>query len=271
MSAVRGYRGTRQVPSLRERITIGAVLGAVASFAVSDLVIVGITPTRVLGCALGAIIGAIVYVKWRRTAWALLVVALAAWCVVAFTPLSRKLTTGLVRSDPIPSSVDAVVVLSGSVTEDGMLGREALDRLLRGMELVRAGKSSTMVITQPHPLEDSTITTDADQRRLIALLPTAPRVVVVGGVVSTRTEALGAARQLPPSGTHMIALVTSPLHTRRACRVFEHVGYTVVCVPSESRDIALRTLSTASERVAAFQMAIYERLAFAMYSHRGWL
>ncbi|MGI8507695.1 MAG: YdcF family protein [Gemmatimonadaceae bacterium] len=259
------------MPSLGERIAIGAVLGVVASFALSDLVIVGITPTRVLGCALGAIIGAIVYVKWRRAAWTLLVAALAAWCVVAFTPLSRTVSAGLVRSDPIPSSVDAVVVLSGSVTDDGMLGREALDRLLRGMELVRAGKSSTIVITQPHPLEDSTVTTDADQRRLIALLPTAPRVVVIDRVVSTRTEALGAARQLPPSGTRVIALVTSPLHTRRACRVFEHVGYTVVCVPSQSRDIALRTLSTAGDRVAAFQMAIYERLAFAMYSYRAWL
>lgn len=268
---MRGYRGTRQVPRLRERIAIGAVLGVVASFVVSDLVIVGITPTRVIGCAVGAIVGAIVYVKWRRTAWALLVVALAAWCVVAFTPLSRKLTVGLVRSDPIPSSVDAVVVLSGSVTEDGMLGREALDRLLRGIELVRAGKSSTMVITQPHPLDDYAVATDADQRRLIALLPTAPRIVAIDRVVSTRTEALGTARQLPPAGTHIIALVTSPLHTRRACRVFEHVGYTVVCVPSESRDIALRTLSTARDRVGAFQMAIYERLAFAMYSYRSWL
>lgn len=270
MPSIRGYRGTRQAPSLAERMAIGAVLGAVASFVLLDLVIAG-GPARAIGCVLGGIIGAIVYVRWRRTAWSLLVIAIAAWCIVAFTPVSRRMIAGLVRSDTIPPGVNAVVVLSGSVTEDGMLGHEALDRILRGIALIRAGTSSTIVITQPHPLDDRSVTTDADQRRLIALLPSAPRVVVIDGVVSTRTEALGTARQLPPVSARTIALVTSPLHTRRACRVFEHVGYNVVCVPSESRDMALRTLSTADDRVSAFRMALYERLALALYGHRGWL
>ncbi|MEO8945604.1 MAG: hypothetical protein ABI338_03825 [Gemmatimonadaceae bacterium] len=63
----------------------------------------------------------------------------------------------------------------------------------------------------------------------------------------------------------------SPLHTRRACRVFEHMGYKVVCIPSESRDIALHSLSTTSDRLAAFRMALPERLAFYLYRYRGWL
>lgn len=250
---------------------IGALLGAVTSFVSSSLLFGGILPTRVLGCALGLVLGAIIYVRWPRVMWAALVAAIVAWSVVAFTPVSRALAAGLVRSDPVPDSVGAVVVLSGSVTDDGMLGPEALDRLLTGLTLIRAGDSPTLVITQPHPLTDPTITTARDQRQLIALLPVTPRVVVIDSVVSTRTEALGAARQLPPAGTHTIALVTSPMHTRRACAVFEHVGYTVVCVPSQSRDIAVRSLSNASDRLAAFRMAAAERVAFAVYRYRGWL
>lgn len=257
--------------SPRERAALGAIMGLAACFALSSLLVEGIMAQRTTACAVAALVGAAIYVRSTRLAWTLLATSLAAWCVVAFSPIARSVSNGLVRSDPIPQSVDAVVVLSGGVSDDGLLGHEALDRLLRGMALIRMGHAATIVITQPHPLDDGSITTDADQRRLIGLLPTTPRIVVIDRVVSTRTEALGTARQLPPAAARTIALVTSPLHTRRACRVFEHVGYRVVCVPSESRDIALQSLSTASDRLAAFRMAVSERLAFAVYHHRGWL
>lgn len=264
-------RSSRQQLGVAQRLAIGALLGAVTCFVLSSLLFGGILPMRVAGCALGLIVGVIVYMRWPHVMWGALVAAIVAWSVVAFTPVSHVFATGLVRNDPVPDSVDAVVVLSGSVTDDGMLGPEALDRLLAALALIRAGKSSTLVITQPHPYADPTITTARDDRRLISLLPVAPRVVVIDGVVSTRTEATGAAQKLPPSEARTIALVTSPMHTRRACAVFEHVGYRVVCVPAQSRDIAVHTLSNASDRLAAFRMAAYERLAFVVYEHRGWL
>ncbi|HEY8311170.1 MAG TPA: YdcF family protein [Gemmatimonadaceae bacterium] len=257
--------------STTERAAIGALLGLSACFILSNLLSDGISVQRTIACAIGAFVGALIYARSARLAWALLLISTAAWCVVAFSPIARSLSNGLVRTDTVPQSVDAVVVLSGSVTEDGLLGREALDRLLTGVALMRAGKANTIVITEPHPLDDSTITTIADQRRIIALLPTTPRIVVVDKVVSTRTEATGTARELPPVSTHTIALVTSPMHTRRACRVFERVGYKVVCVPSKSRDIALHSLSTMSDRLAAFRMAVSERAAFALYRYRGWV
>jgi uncharacterized SAM-binding protein YcdF (DUF218 family) len=246
-------------------------MGLVACFILSGLLVDVSTIQRTIACAIGAVIGAMIYARSARVAWILLLASVTAWCVVAFSPIARSVSDGLVRSDPVPTSVDAVVVLSGSVTRDGMLGHEALDRLLAGIALIRAGRASTIVVTEPQPWEDTSITTSADQRRLIALLPTTPRIVVIRGVVSTRTEALGTARQLPPATVHSIAIVTSPLHTRRACRVFEHVGYRVVCVPSESRDIALHSLSTVSDRLAAFRMAVSEHLAFALYQYRGWV
>jgi uncharacterized SAM-binding protein YcdF (DUF218 family) len=246
-------------------------MGCVACVILSSLLVDGITVQRSVACAVGAVVGAVIYRRSGRVAWVLLLASIAVWCVAAFSPIARAMSDGLVRGDPVPQSVDAVVVLSGSVTRDGMLGREALDRLLKGAALIRAGRASTIVITEPHPWEDRSITTSADQRGLIALLPAPPRIIVIDGVVSTRTEALGTVRQLPPATARTIAVVTSPLHTRRACRVFEQVGYRVVCVPSESRDIALHSLSTVSDRLAAFRMALSESLAFALYRHRGWV
>ncbi len=254
-----------------DRAVLGAFMGFTASLALSSFVIEGITTQRTIGCAIGAILGAFIYVRSTRLAWSLLAASLASWCLVALSPIAQLISNGLTRTDPLPPSVDAVVVLSGSVTHDDMLGPEALDRLLSGLALIRTGHSSTLVITQPHPLRNHSVTTAADQRRLIALLPTLPRVLVIDGVINTRTEALGTARQLPPATAHTIAVVTSPLHTRRACSVFEQVGYHVICVPAESRDIALHPLSTASDRIAALRMALSERIAIAVYHRRGWV
>ncbi|MEO7043051.1 MAG: YdcF family protein [Gemmatimonadaceae bacterium] len=254
-----------------ESAAIGALMGVVACIVLSNLLESGFNGWRTAGCVCGALIGAAIYCKSTRLAWSLLLVSFAAWNLVALSPIARYTSNGLVRSDSIPQTVGAVVVLSGSVSEDGMLGGEAMDRLLKGVSLIRAGYSSTIVITRPHPLDDTSITTDADQRRIIALLATLPRIVVVDSVVSTRTEALGTARELPPATTHIIAVVTSPLHTRRACRVFEHVGYKVICVPSESRDFALHSLSSVADRLGAFRMAVSERLAFELYRYRGWV
>ncbi|MEO8945710.1 MAG: YdcF family protein [Gemmatimonadaceae bacterium] len=262
---------TSTPPRKAERAAIGALMGLVACFVLSSLLLPGFNRWRTAACVLGALIGVAVYYKSTLVAWALLLVSLAAWCVVAASPIARAVSNGLVRTDSLPQSVDAVVVLSGGVSHDGMLSSEALDRLLKGVALIREGISSTIVITRPHPLKDQSITTDADQRRIIALLPGSPRIIVVDSVVSTRTEALGTARELPPATSHTIAVVTSPLHTRRACRVFEHVGYKVICVPSESRDFALHSLSSVADRLGAFQMAVSERLAFALYRYRGWV
>lgn len=254
-----------------ERGAIGALMGAAACFIASTLIIDGVTPQRTIACVAAALAGIVIYTRLPRIAWALFIASVAAWCIVAFSPLARTMSNGLVRRDPLPRSIDAVVVLSGSVSRDGMLGREALDRLLSGLALIRDGRSSTIVVTESRPWRDHSITTTTDQRNLISLLAAAPRVVVIPNVVSTRTEALGTARRLPPATARTIAVVTSPLHTRRACLVFEHVGYEVTCVPSESRDIALHSLVTVSDRLAAFRMALYERAAMALYSHRGWV
>ncbi len=266
-------RTSRRTNSLSptERAAVGALMGLTACFVLSNLLIEGISVQRTIACAIGALVGAVIYARSARLAWVLLLVSGTAWCAVAFSPIARRVSNGLVRTDPIPQSVDAVVVLSGGVTGDGLLEREALDRLLKGVALIRAGHASTIVITEPDLLDDRSATTIADERRIIALLPITRRIVVIDKVVSTRTEATGTALQLPPATTHTIALVTSPLHTRRACRVFEHVGYKVICIPSESRDIALHSLYTAGDRLAAFRMAVSERLAFALYRHRGWV
>ena len=175
------------------------------------------------------------------------------------------------RDDSLPARVDAVVVLSGGVTTDGALADEALDRALSALALVRAGVSSTLVFTEVHAEDHPEITGAADQLRLASLLPGGVRVIRIGRIGTTRLEATRVAATIPPNSVATIAVVTSPTHTGRACAAFEKVGFHVRCVAAFSRHVALRTLDTPSDRIAAFRDAVYERAALISYRMHGWI
>jgi uncharacterized SAM-binding protein YcdF (DUF218 family) len=115
------------------------------------------------------------------------------------------------------------------------------------------------------------ITSDADQRRLVALATDTTAWRIVAPVSTTHDEAMRTAELLAPANTRTIAVVTSPLHTRRACATFEGVGFSVVCVPSDERRYAAYTLPGPADRFDAFFDLLYERLGMIEYRARGWV
>ena len=74
-----------------------------------------------------------------------------------------------------------------------------------------------------------------------------------------------------PRGWSTIALVTSPMHTRRACATFEAVGFKVVCVPADARESGLYEGSGAGDRLRVFGWWLYETFASSTYRRRGWI
>jgi uncharacterized SAM-binding protein YcdF (DUF218 family) len=259
-----------------DRASMGAVLGALlwlelVAFGVPNILAgsLGYNPIPI-AALIGALLGPTRLRRWLLAAAAGLAVVLA---VVAYTPVMRRPVLALVRSDPVGGRpVQAVVVLSGGVTTDGDLKPPAVDRALTGLALIRRGIASTLIVSRERwGPPGRGVTSDADQQRLVALLEPPVRLLIVDSVFSTRDEAVqmrALARTLDISS---VAVVTSPLHTYRACATFEKVGFTVTCVPSESRDVALRTLRLTTDRVRALQLWLYERAALAMYRLRRWI
>ncbi|HEU4630931.1 MAG TPA: YdcF family protein [Gemmatimonadaceae bacterium] len=217
-----------------------------------------------------ALVGASGLRRWLWAGAGLLAVALL---VVAYTPLIRAPAHALVRTDRWPAAgVDAVVALSAQLTDDQLLSAMGEDRLLSALAVARAHGVPRVVTTRiAHPEGDSVVTSDADQRWLVALA--APRLthLIVSRPRTTREEALLVAALAADSGWRRVAVVTSPSHTRRACATFEGVGLAVTCVPARSTTVAWRALESPRDRLRAAGMVLYETLGSWLYRARGWI
>ena len=203
------------------------------------------------------------------------VVLLCVLCFVAFTSVMPFLAHRWIRADSLPASVDAVVVLSGDVTSGGALSAAAADRLITGLELVRRGVAPRLFTTRVAYRRYGIFrSSDADQRQLVELAGiTDCWIPVTDDVRNTHDEALVVGRRLRQVGAHTIVLVTTPMHTRRACAVFESVGLRVYCVPAVERgeESETRTPLGEKDRLAAFKYYLYERLGWIGYRRRGWI
>ena len=255
------------------RIASGMVVGAAIWMIIKTLGVPnvfhilgfdGIIPFAIAGAFLGL-------TRFRRVMSYAAALMLIALLVIAYTPLIVSPARKLIRRDALPTSANAVVVLSAGVTADGFLHQQGLDRLLKGLQLVRAGVSPVLVVTrEQREVHDRKVTAARDQDSLAALAGVT-NVIATPLEASTHDEAIAVALIAKKSGWTRIVLVTSPFHSRRACATFEKAGLAVSCAPSDSRDVAVGTMDTADDRVGAFGMWIYEMAATLQYRRKGWL
>lgn len=255
---------------------IAFLIGAAAGFLAMVAWIVSPLPTPfvhhqtmlVLAATIaGAFVGA--FAPARRIGYAAVIVAVVA-LIVLMAPVN---IAAFARNDPLPPQpLDAVVVLSSDITGEGALDPAGTQRLLSGVQLVRRTGTQLLVTTRiTDTIGNRAVTSDADQRAIISLAIDTSRWRVVGPVTSTRDEALRTAALLGVPRSREIAVVTSPAHSRRACAVFEGVGFHVACEPSTERQYAPSAPGGVAGRVRAFSEYAYERLALIKYRLHGWI
>jgi uncharacterized SAM-binding protein YcdF (DUF218 family) len=258
----------------KQGAAIGAAAGALAGFFFDTFgaseISGGLSPSKIvlLGLVVGAVVGLL------RGHWILLGLdALLAltYVVVGYTPLMSVVAPKWVRSDPPPASADAIVVLSAAILSNGALNVYGTERLLSGLELFQRGVAPRIFTTQMElQFPDGVRSTTEDQARLIKLGGATAAWTVLQGTVSTRDEALKSAIELP-EGAHSLVVVTSPMHTRRACATFEMVGFKVACYPARTRSTSTWYPIGPRDRMAAFADYIYERMGMIKYRWRHWI
>ena len=232
--------------------------------------------TRIPNLALfvpAAIFGAIVGpTRLRPLVWVPAGIVAAICIIVGYTPIVSALARPLVRRDSLPSRVDAVAVLGMGLTPDGMVRSEGVDRLLSGMSLVKQGLSSVLLVSREQKsVGGRTVSDSADLQSIAGYAGPTARVTFVDSVFTTRTEAMRVAAIARANRWSTVAVVTSPMHTRRACATFEAVGLRVVCVPASVRQSGLYPAANAEDRLRAFRSWLYEMFASSSYKSRGWI
>jgi uncharacterized SAM-binding protein YcdF (DUF218 family) len=217
----------------------------------------------------GAILGA---TRLRPLLW-IGAGGIALFCIViAYTPIVSPLAQPLIRRDSIPARVDAIAVLSAGFTPDGMMRSETLDRLLSGLGLAKRGLAPVILLSRERKdFGGATASDSADLRNVTALVGAATPTIFVDSVTTTRTEALRMRAIARTKGWKTLAVVTSPLHSRRACATFEAVGFKVTCVPAAVRESGMYPGSNAEDRLRAFRSWLYETFATDSYRRRGWI
>lgn len=253
----------------------GAILGAVAcwqgeTLGLWDMSGIPLWIALLTATALGCIFA---HSRAGGLLWLVNGIMLTVIMLVMFTPIVPRLAGHFVRADrPAPTPVDAVVVLSGSMADDGTVNRQGLDRLLSALALVRqrAIPELALSVVSDHR-SGHLVSTEADQRALVALLGGGVSLRLIRQVASTRDEALGFAALARTHGWRRVLVVTSPIHTRRACAAMERAGLTIECHPATSRMYAMGTMEGSENRRDVFQDILYETAATALYRVRGWM
>lgn len=206
--------------------------------------------------------------RWLYIVVGVLVVVIG---VGIWSPLVPRLAKRFVRSEtPDLSKVDAIFVFSGAVTSRGLLKGEAIDRLLTGITL-RATRPELPLLVSVTRTADrpSGLTSLPDQKALIAMTPARGPMEWIDSVYSTRDEAVKLSRRAFQARWKRVALVTSPMHSRRACAAVEAMGLTVTCVVAPWREAGWPP-RTSADRLLLLQRLTYETLAWAQYRVTGW-
>jgi uncharacterized SAM-binding protein YcdF (DUF218 family) len=257
------------------RALVGASIGflvATGLFLIDLPGIPGSHPTAYVvgGVVIGALVGQF---EWTRVAAYLTLATAIVMALLTLTPVVDGPVKSWIRRDSLPTTpLDAVVVLSSSVNRDGVLDVSGTERLLSGLAIWHRTHARFLITTRVEDRQaDRVITSDADQRALIQLGGDTSGWRIAAPAHTTHDEAMRTAEILAPASARTIAVVTSPLHTRRACATFEALGFHVVCIPSDERAYAAYSLPGSVDRIRGFFDWLYEQLAVIKYRSRGWI
>jgi uncharacterized SAM-binding protein YcdF (DUF218 family) len=222
-----------------------------------------VTLAALTGGACGA-----VFVGGRRLVFGALIGMEALYAVAAWSPLAPRLARGLSRSDPPGAAADAVYVFNAQSYPNAVLGDTAMGRLSRALDLLKAGRAPRLIVADTPAPEPPF---SAAAAKFMSGLGLKTELIALGPVRNTHDEAAAVAALFRKNGWTSVVAVTSRTHSRRACATLEAQGLRVVCAPSEESGFDYDSLSRPDDRIAAFGLAIHERLGLLVYRRRGWI
>lgn len=217
----------------------------------------------------------------KAVKWSCYVFTIAA-LVVMFTPLANWLAAPLLAEAGPEMKTDVIAVLGGGAYSNGVLGGASNERLIKSVILYREGRARRIVFTGGKvvgvgaKLGHTVLGAGTGEGRFVeaALM----RDIAVGmGVpaadclveensLSTYENLKNLKVMMEKEGMRTAALVSSPLHMRRANAVARKLGIDFTSAPAFD---ATMQKTTPVARVHLMRDVLWEYLAFGLYWMRG--
>jgi uncharacterized SAM-binding protein YcdF (DUF218 family) len=182
------------------------------------------------------------------------------------TPFNSWISQPLI-TDEKPAAADAVIVLGGGLKRDCTLGKRVSERMLQGISLVQEGRAPTLVITGGRVPKTNCI--ESVEMKKFAISQGIPESSIITEERSTSTQENATFVKTLLEGSGMITefVVTSPFHTKRACKIFRKQNITITCIPADP----VLGPDDAIERLRLLKAIIREYGATVYYMMKGYI
>lgn len=190
--------------------------------------------------------------------------------IVVTTPIAEYLAQPL-RLDARLQPAQAIVVLGGGASKDGLPSISSLVRAVYGFSLFRA-KYAPRILLAGGRVRPGTGYEAAAMKKLLQDIGASPEVLETEDrSTRTYTNAKESARILHTKGATRILLVTHPNHMLRAKWTFEKAGFIVYPAPVPWDRLPVKRIKPNFGRIGLLYNVFYEYGGFALYWWRGWL
>ncbi len=190
----------------------------------------------------------------------------AFFFISAFTPVPNILSRWLGSPSRLEPA-QAIVVLGGGVSPDGVLSDSSMRRAIYGILLHRKGLASRLVFFGSASDAGSS---EAEIRAEMAReLGVSPEVILAApDARTTREEAVFGETLLRARGVRRILLVTNAVHMTRAQALFERAGFEVLAAPAHEVSSGV---SNPEGRLRLMRRMLEELIARLYYRVAGYL
>ena len=268
-SIVAGKRKSRRSRRRARWIAEGLVLGVMTGHALADLGVRAVPFLRTLDIVLilAVVCPLIQLTRARNAVYFASVIAAVCYLIVGYTPVSPGLIRHRPRNDRLQPA-DAVVVLSSTMYDSGIIPAEQQQRLHHAYRILKERLAPRLVITRLPDPAPSPLQMVRDQLDFYGI--GAP-VIETDVVENTYEEAVSVRALMQREGWKKVILVSSILHMKRAAATFEKAGVPVIASPCRESTFDLRSLRPGRDRITAFRSWIWEEIGWYTYRWRGWV
>jgi uncharacterized SAM-binding protein YcdF (DUF218 family) len=232
--------------------------------------------------ALALLLGAALFHRRPRAPWLFGLAAAAVLVAFALAPVANRIQrlaeAGAERTFRDGVVYDAAIVLSGQVDADAsrVSGetelQDSVDRVLRGLELWRAGRVRRLILSGGPGTAVPGDPSEAERLRdaLVRWGVPAAAIVVDPQSRNTRENAIASARIVSEHRFRSIVLVTSAAHVPRALGCFRAVGLHPDVLPVDRRAGAGGSLLPRASALAQSTAALRELAGRIAYRIAGY-